>query len=130
MVIPHVTIYRTCLLVLMLPIKRWLAVITHVTISCRRHNDVFVYSGFCDCAVREEPRQELRAIQLEYARLLEELVESGRYDTRDDFTVVLQPHMRDLVPLDVSSNTVLVRTCTCTCTVHILSPTRQLNANQ
>ena len=39
---------------------------------------------------------------MEYSRLLEELVNSGRYDTRDDFTVVLQPHHRDLEPvLDV-----------------------------
>ena len=42
---------------------------------------------------------------MEYSRLLEELVNSGRYDTRDDFTVVLQPHQRDLGPvLDVSSD--------------------------
>ena len=40
---------------------------------------------------------------MEYSRLLEELVNSGRYDTRDDFTVVLQPHHRDLEPvLDVT----------------------------
>ena len=65
----------------------------------------FVHSGFCSCAVREESRQYLREIQLEYSRLLEELVNSGRYDTRDDFTVVLQPHMRDIVPpLDVSTS--------------------------
>ena len=63
----------------------------------------FVHSGFCSCAVREESRQYLREIQLEYSRLLEELVNSGRYDTRDDFTVVLQPHHRDLEPvLDVT----------------------------
>ena len=63
---------------------------------------LYVFSGFCDCAVREDSRQQLRGIQLEYARLLEELVTSGRYDTRDDFTVVLQPHMRDTIPpLDV-----------------------------
>ena len=44
----------------------------------------------------------LRGIQLEYAYLLEDLVNSGRYDTTEDFTVVLQPHMRDIeLPRDV-----------------------------
>ena len=46
----------------------------------------------------------MKDYQLEYSRLLEELVNSGRYDTRDDFTVVLQPHQRDLKPIvDVRS---------------------------
>ena len=68
------------------------------------HDQIALCSGFCACAVREDSRQYLREIQLEYARLLEELVNSGRYDTRDDFTVVLQPHQRDLKPIvDVRS---------------------------
>ena len=47
----------------------------------------------------------MKGYQMEYSRLLEELVNSGRYDTRDDFTVVLQPHQRDLGPvLDVSND--------------------------
>ena len=41
----------------------------------------------------------IRQIQLEYYDKLKELVDSRRYDTRDDFTVVLQPHMRDQYPL-------------------------------
>ena len=49
----------------------------------------------------------LRGIQLEYYNLLNEMVESGRYDRRDDFTVVVQPHQRDIKPiLDVSKTTV------------------------
>ena len=36
----------------------------------------------------------LRPLQLEYFKMLEELAD-GRYDTRADFTVVLQPHLRD-----------------------------------
>ena len=60
------------------------------------------FSGLCPCATDEDTVWELKATQLEYSRLLEELVNSGRYDTRDDFTVVLQPHHRDLEPvLDV-----------------------------
>ena len=59
-------------------------------------------SGLCPCATDEDTVWELKATQMEYSRLLEEMVNSGRYDTRDDFTVVLQPHHRDLEPvLDV-----------------------------
>ena len=59
------------------------------------------HSTFCDCSVTMPDR--LRQIQLEYYDKLKELVDSRRYDTRTDFTVVLQPHMRDQYPLvDVS----------------------------
>ena len=60
-------------------------------------------SGFCMCAVNKTTRGDLRDIQLDYYHKLNELVESGRYDTSDDFTVVIQPHQRDIKPvLDVS----------------------------
>lgn len=53
---------------------------------------------FCSCARNGDTRPELRPVQLGYHLKVNELIESGRYDTRDDFTVVVQPHMRDLVP--------------------------------
>lgn len=50
----------------------------------------FFNSLACPCAIFEEFRNPLRDIQLEYYAELNELLETGRYDTRDDFTVVLQ----------------------------------------
>ncbi|ELU16539.1 hypothetical protein CAPTEDRAFT_194093 [Capitella teleta] len=55
-------------------------------------------SGFCNCVTNPETRPEMRPTQLSYINLLDELISSGKYDTRDDFTVVFQPHMRDIVP--------------------------------
>ncbi|ELU12863.1 hypothetical protein CAPTEDRAFT_198659 [Capitella teleta] len=55
-------------------------------------------SAFCPCAADPETRPEMRPTQLSYVNLLDELISSGKYDTRDDFTVVFQPHMRDIVP--------------------------------
>ena len=58
--------------------------------------------GLCPCATDPDFVYELKGVQMEFTRLLEELVQSGKYDTRDDFTVVFQPHLRDLTPpLDV-----------------------------
>ncbi|ELU12865.1 hypothetical protein CAPTEDRAFT_198661 [Capitella teleta] len=55
-------------------------------------------SGFCNCVTNPETRPEMRPTQLSYVNLLDELISSGKYDNRDDFTVVFQPHMRDIVP--------------------------------
>jgi phospholipase B1 len=55
--------------------------------------------GFCVCAFNETTREMLRPVQLEYYEQLVDMVESGRYDTRDDFTVVIQPHQRDIEPI-------------------------------
>ena len=64
---------------------------------------IFCASAICPCAASPEDLPNMRPTQLAYHDLLKELIDSGRYDTRDDFTVVLQPHMRDfLPPKDVS----------------------------
>jgi phospholipase B1 len=55
-------------------------------------------SGFCGCVTDPTTRPLMREYQLEYYRLMDELISSGKYDTRDDFTVVFQPQMRDVVP--------------------------------
>ncbi|XP_069017624.1 phospholipase B1, membrane-associated-like [Embiotoca jacksoni] len=55
----------------------------------------------CPCVVKPKPNskalQMLEDINRGYQLGLQELVESGRYDNRSDFTVVLQPFFREIV---------------------------------
>ncbi|XP_028460437.1 phospholipase B1, membrane-associated [Perca flavescens] len=55
----------------------------------------------CPCVILPMPNsealQKVEDINRNYQRLLHELVESGRYDTRSDFTVVVQPFFRRIV---------------------------------
>ena len=51
--------------------------------------------ALCDCANSEKTSPELKGIQLQFFDALKQMVEGGRYDTREDFTVVLQPHLVD-----------------------------------
>jgi hypothetical protein len=55
------------------------------------------YRELCDCGKDPLKRDEVRQLQLAYYQQLEELVNSGKYDGREDFAVVLQPHLRDMV---------------------------------
>jgi phospholipase B1 len=58
-------------------------------------------SQFCDCAKNVTTNAQLRDIQMEYWERLEALInEQGTYDQpgREDFTVVMQPYMRDIKP--------------------------------
>uniref|UniRef100_A0A087YKL9 Phospholipase B1, membrane-associated n=1 Tax=Poecilia formosa TaxID=48698 RepID=A0A087YKL9_POEFO len=54
----------------------------------------------CPCVVMPEPNSEalqiLETVNRGYQRSLHELIESGRYDTQSDFTVVIQPFLRDI----------------------------------
>jgi len=43
-------------------------------------------------------KNELLELTRKYQFETEMLVRSGKYDTRDDFTVVVQPFFRDTVP--------------------------------
>jgi phospholipase B1 len=45
-----------------------------------------------------EGRSKLREVQLGYYYGMRDLIDSGRYDDKDNFTVVLQPHLRDQKP--------------------------------
>jgi phospholipase B1, membrane-associated len=60
-----------------------------------------LHEGECPCAAFPES-QESEELLVEYTknytRLVAELAASGRYDTKDDFTVVLQPYYRDFNP--------------------------------
>lgn len=58
----------------------------------------FMHEQFCDCVMHEDSRGEMREVQLGYWYGLKSLIDGGRYDTDDDFTVVLQPHLRDQLP--------------------------------
>ncbi|XP_041832725.1 phospholipase B1, membrane-associated-like [Melanotaenia boesemani] len=55
----------------------------------------------CPCVVLPKPNSEallnLENINKGYQHALHEIVESGRYDTRSDFTVVIQPFFREIV---------------------------------
>ncbi|XP_034169381.2 phospholipase B1, membrane-associated isoform X1 [Pangasianodon hypophthalmus] len=58
----------------------------------------------CSCVVSpedgSEALQDLEDLNRAYQRVLRDLVESGRYDTHSNFTVVLQPFLRDIaVPM-------------------------------
>ena len=56
----------------------------------------YVYTrGICYCAINETTRVEQRDVQLSYYENIKAIVDTGRYDTRDDFTVVLQPMIAD-----------------------------------
>uniref|UniRef100_A0A8D2ZHZ3 Phospholipase B1, membrane-associated n=1 Tax=Scophthalmus maximus TaxID=52904 RepID=A0A8D2ZHZ3_SCOMX len=55
----------------------------------------------CPCVILPKPNSEalqlLEDINRSYQRALHELVESSQYDTRSDFTVVIQPFFREIV---------------------------------
>ncbi|XP_040919608.1 phospholipase B1, membrane-associated-like [Toxotes jaculatrix] len=55
----------------------------------------------CPCVILPKPKSKalemLEDLNRSYQRLLRELVESSQYDTRSDFTVVLQPFLREII---------------------------------
>ncbi|ELT96572.1 hypothetical protein CAPTEDRAFT_188389 [Capitella teleta] len=53
--------------------------------------------GFCDCARNESTIPQLRQTQLAYYEALKNIAEGGKFE-KDDFTIVLQPFMRDMEP--------------------------------
>ena len=53
----------------------------------------FERRALCKCATDGSTSGELKPIQMGYYEQMKTLATSGRYDTRDDFTVVHQPFM-------------------------------------
>ena len=77
--------------------------VTEIYLNLRKHKkkrlDYHDFRLACPCGKFEEFRQPLRSIQQEYYDEVNELIESGRYESRDDFTVVLQTMFVDMQPL-------------------------------
>jgi len=63
----------------------------------------FVTSMVCDCAKNSNNNAMLSQTSAIYQQKIRELVQSGRYDTRDDFTVVLQPFFQDTEPVKTAA---------------------------
>lgn len=85
---------------------------------------VFVLvSIVCDCGHDKANSEMLRNAAIAYQRELNNLVSSGRYDTRNDFTVVLQPFFKNTEPPTlVCMLSLIIATCLWNhCTFHILS---------
>ena len=62
-----------------------------------------VVSFECSCGVNKKTRELVRVANLQYQKATNALIDSGIYDTSDDFTVVRQPFMEDMeVPLMVA----------------------------
>ncbi|XP_050418434.1 phospholipase B1, membrane-associated [Patella vulgata] len=58
----------------------------------------FVHALVCDCGHDKNNAAMLKQVSIEYQQGLEQLVATGRYDTRDDFTVVIQPFFKNTEP--------------------------------
>ena len=62
----------------------------------------WIFSFMCDCGVNKKTREQVRTMTFQYQQATTELIESGIYDTSDDFTVVQQPFMEHMkVPVTV-----------------------------
>lgn len=59
---------------------------------------ISVFSIVCDCGHNKANSEMLKNAAMSYQRELRALVNSGRYDTRGDFTVVLQPFFKNTEP--------------------------------
>jgi hypothetical protein len=68
-------------------------------------NNIFVCRFLCDCAINKNTREVVRVANLQYQKLTNTLIDGGKYDTKDDFTVVRQPFMEHMkVPTTVNIN--------------------------
>ncbi|XP_044026390.1 phospholipase B1, membrane-associated-like [Siniperca chuatsi] len=79
----------------------------HITPLREMHMDTslkcptWLVNILCPCVIlpkaNSEALQMLEDLNRSYQRLLHEVVESSRYDTRSDFTVVIQPFFREVI---------------------------------
>ena len=64
----------------------------------KRHLLILPYRTICPCGVDDTIKAEMQEVAGNYSMGLRNLVESGRYDTREDFTVVYQSHLQNAKP--------------------------------
>ena len=57
-----------------------------------------IFRTLCSCALDDTFVPTLLGMTKSYQKGIEDLVASGRYDTSEDFTVVLQPFMKLMRP--------------------------------
>jgi phospholipase B1, membrane-associated len=58
----------------------------------------FIHRLVCPCAAfpeSTEQENQLNAYLFQYHAMIEEIINGGRYEGRDDFTVVIQPFLKD-----------------------------------
>ena len=74
--------------------------VTVMTISQNVYNSVIPFSmltsAICNCARQEKNAEKLKRVVRDYNKAMEDLLATGRYETRDDFTVVFQPFMQNV----------------------------------
>jgi phospholipase B1 len=58
---------------------------------------------FCNCVFENSHKPTLEGLTKGFQRGVEDLINSGRYDTKDDFTVVVQPFMTKMSPPTTST---------------------------
>jgi phospholipase B1, membrane-associated len=63
------------------------------TFACRTMQNIL-----CECGINQANAAEQNVLVTGYQTLTTDLINSGRYDTKDDFTVVLQPFMSEMKP--------------------------------
>lgn len=62
------------------------------------------FRGFCDCARNSTSKQTMKAIKDSYDEAFQKLADDPRFNSTD-FTVIRQPHMRDMTPpIDVGTS--------------------------
>ncbi|GCC30715.1 hypothetical protein chiPu_0009169 [Chiloscyllium punctatum] len=74
---------------------------TNTGVNCPR----FLLKVLCECVINPQDNsiqlEKLQALNRKYQERTHKLVESGRYDTREDFTVVIQPFLENIeIPRD------------------------------
>jgi phospholipase B1, membrane-associated len=57
-----------------------------------------MHNYLCECGITLANADKINALVTNYQAMTEQLIASGRYDNNDQFTVVLQPFMKEMKP--------------------------------